>query len=844
MKKNILFIVLLLSILNIFAYTTIFEWRYLKDGRFTIYYPQGQYLYAKYAMNTLKEYAQVIDQTTGNKREQHVNIVLEDTGEYHNGLANPLENKLKLFLNTPPTSGSFTSQEWLNMLVIHEYTHHSHLTHAKLEPLLLSRIFGNVFSPNLYSPMWIVEGITVRNESYFSPYMGRLNNGYYTEIINAQLRDDKFQNHIKANYYLDDFPTGNYYIYGGAFVKWLADVYGEDKLTKFFDKYGSNLANIIFGSLVPKYTLDRTANKVFDKSFPELFEQWKNYLELSANFDKDMISQNIDHQWDNTILVSNLTSDDQNRLFFFETKRYFNHYRNQIISHDIGLQKSQIIYKSNSTLTTNMEIHDNTLYFSEEESDFLGNNLEFNGYSGTSVLKKLKLDDNNSTSIILQAPFKDFTVANTKVIYYTIEDINSMTSSLYKFTNNHHSLVKNYPFLLSELVYHDNKIFCTYKYQNSSWDIGVISLSDNSFSEVIKTKSQEKNLSIANNQIIFTSNQGNKSQAYSYDLTTKNIDIISNGFYADMPQVINNNLYYKSISGSGERISYAEISTSPSALNLVDDSRLITIMDDDYEEHNAVGESLAQLMIPYIRQPLGLLTSDGIGYFDISSMWYLDNSGKGVIEANLATKIFSPLYLNYYLTSNDTNNLSANLRLYNSQINWLNYLDLMGQTDFDNNNYLGHQVLFRKFDSTLINKNLFDLEDNGYANKTILSHNFKSVQISGIYEKVEKFDESPNFSENKIYSGKSSYIDYGLVTDFNLVKVRNGFWTPNIAMRDIDLSLGIYQNNYRSDDNVTYFKVSAISDIFVAGLLQFKIESGIYFNENKVRPLIRLGTEF
>ncbi len=845
MKKHFFLIVIALFCINLFSYNNISDWRYIKDKRFTIYYPQGQYLYAKYTLNSLKEYASKIDNITSNERNQKVNIVLEDTGEYHNGLANPIENKLRLFLNSPSTNNNFTSQDWLNMLVIHEYTHHSHLTSTDKTPLLLSKIFGNILSPNLYSPMWMIEGITVRNESYFSPYIGRLNNGYYTEVIQTQLRDDKFQNHITANYYLEDFPLGNYYIYGGAFVKWLSDIYGEEQLTRFYNNYGSNLRNVIWSSLFPKYTLDRSAKKIFNKSFPSLFKQWKSYLEMSANFDKDFHSNFISYDWDNTLLVSNLTSSADKQLFFFETKKFFNHYRMQIVQYNIDEERGEIIYESNSSLTSNMEVKDNLLYFSEAEVDFTGDNIVNNGFSGTSVLKKLNLK-NKKTSILFKKPFKDFAIAPNKTVYYTIEDNNTGTSSLYKFAKNHHSLIRNYPFLISELVYNENnnRILCTFKYPNSSWDIGEISIIDNSFKPLITTLSQEKNLSLVDNKLIFTSNQDNISQAYQYDIINNIIDKISKDFYADNSQIIKNKLYYKSISGSGERISSTDLVTSPPELRLVEDSRLITIIDDDYEENKAVGESMKNLLFPYVRYPFGFFTSDGIGYFDINANWYLNNDGKGIFGLNIATKLFSPFNLNIYVDSKLDNYISSQVDIYRSYINWLERITLIGQTDFDNDYYLGNQICFRKFNTSLINNYMRDLGNSGYTNKTIISHNFKKLELTAFYEKVESFDESPNFSEHKINDSISSYHDYGFVTSFNLYKVRNGFWTPNVAMKDIDINLGIYQNNYKSNSNTTYYKISTISDYFLASALQLTIEMGFYFNHEKVIPMLSFGSEF
>lgn len=844
MKKHIFLIILTLFCINLLSYNSISDWRYIRHGRYTIYYPQGQYLYAKYTLNTLREYADQIDTITSNNRQQKLNIVLEDTGEYHNGLANPVENKLKLFLNSPSTHSTFTAQEWLNTLVIHEYTHHSHLTSANKTPLAFSKVFGNIFSPNLYSPMWMVEGITVRNESYFSPYMGRLNNSYYTEIIKAQLRENKFQNHIKANYYLDDFPLGNYYVYGGAFVKWLSDIYGEDQLTRFYNNYGSNLRNVIWSSLFPKYTLDRSAKKIFNKSFPELFTQWKNYLEMSANFDKEYHSNYLNYDWDNSLLVGNFTSDNDN-LYFFETKNYFNHYRNNIISYNVETETYEKLYESNSSLSSNMELAKQNLYFAEEDLHFTGDNVVNMGYSGLSVLKKMDLE-NKKTSILFKKAFKDFTVGPNSYIYYTLEDNNTGTSSLYRYAKNHHSLIENYPFLLGELIYDNinNKIYCTYKYPNSSWDIGEISVIDKSFTPLITSYSQEKNISIHDNLLVFTSNQANLAQAYQYNLETKTINKISQDHYTDIPQIIGNKLFYKSISGSGERISSQDLVQLASDLALVEDSRLLTILDDEYEENKALGQSMKNLLFPYVRYPFGFFTSDGIGYFDANANWYLDSNGKGILGLNISTSILSPFRINLYLDSELDNYFSSQVDIYRSSISWLQNISLIGQTDFDDDYYLGNHIYMRKFNTSLINKYMRNLDNSGYTNKTIISHNLKKVQITGFYEKVEKFDESPNFSEFKIEDTISSYHDYGLQASFNLYKVRDGFWTPNVAMKDIDVNLGIFRNNYKSKEDITYYKISSQSIFYAASVLQFNIETGFYFNDEKIIPMLSFGTDF
>lgn len=210
------------------------------------------------------------------------------------GYADPLPVKISIFTHNPDIFSTMLSYDsWLRLVVsIHEYTHISQMPNTNGIPSFLTKILGNYFSPNNHVPMWVTEGITVYNESQVSPYEGRLNAGYFDTILASKAVEGKLPSILEANYYHNHFPLGPYYLYGGTFFRYLSTTYGEEKITQFFDEYGSYYWTPFIGDFFPAIGIDKAAEKVYGKNFPQLFKEWKSY-ETEKNKDWELAGKEI-----------------------------------------------------------------------------------------------------------------------------------------------------------------------------------------------------------------------------------------------------------------------------------------------------------------------------------------------------------------------------------------------------------------------------------------------------------------------------------------------------------------------------------------------------------------------
>ena len=130
----------------------------------------------------------------------------------------------------------------------------------------VSAVSDNIFSPNVWVPGWVLEGITVYSESRLFNYQGRLNDGKYDAYIGARVAENRFPSILDATFNPHEFNLEGIYTYGGVFFNYLAQTYGEEKLTEFFTVHGSSWAS-----------LDKNTQTVFGKTFPQLWADWQAY---------------------------------------------------------------------------------------------------------------------------------------------------------------------------------------------------------------------------------------------------------------------------------------------------------------------------------------------------------------------------------------------------------------------------------------------------------------------------------------------------------------------------------------------------------------------------------------
>ncbi len=849
MKKSLLLFTILLTCLVLQGYTGPLSWNYINNGRFYVYYPDKFYPYAKYALNNLVTYSDSIDTITGNSRKQDVIVTIEDAGEYYNGSDNPIANRLLFYNNTPRSNDDFIAQDWIKTLAIHEYTHQSHLTNAQNTPLILSKYMGNIFSPNVYSPMWIIEGITVRNESHFNEYQGRLNHGYYSEIVRAKARENKLPTPISANYYLDDYPWGNFYVYGGSFIKYLSDKYGEEKLTAFFNENGGRTFNILFGVVFPRLTLDRSAKKVFGKSFPSLFKEWRYSIKSSLNSYPTSSNYLKGIDWSNVIKVNNVISDDNGNLYFTLIKKKYSSYQYILVKYDTKNETSKILYESDMGLNANLVFDNNKLYFSESEQRYSGNNLMNSGYEEYSVIKCIDLL-NGEVTRVFSDKFKNFEVLDNNKIFYTKENTNKMTSEIFLYDNGIIVKISSLPCLVSELKAYNDDLLLVYKDLGASWDIGILS-KESDYTEIgplINSPYAERNIQIHQKWIVFSSTKDNQFRSFRYNIETKKLEDISNGLYSDNPTVIANKLYFKNIHAKGERVSTFEINSKALPLSdftIQQENDDLHISDRDYKPRNAMLKSLSELYKPYIRTPFVFMGQDGIGYFnyDLAWDWDADEGWSGSI--GLTTKLLNPLILSFDIDNDDNTSMNISLPLYKSNLNLIKNVNLLVETDFREENYYGAQLYVkrRSFDSQTTY--LYSHIDNGYYTSNESNIHLKNYKLFMRNTILNNYDTTTIlYPENLNEDNNKRYYNLNIGTEFNVWDSYIESWTFNFALKHINLEFGYNYLNIEEEDSYSYLNAGFNTRMFMFNQLSFKTHYGLYINKADIEPYLKISTAF
>lgn len=212
----------------------------------------------------------------GNTPSDRVQILVTDDTDFSNGSATPLPyNTIRAYARPP---GAFSElgdyDDWARALMLHEMVHIVHTDTIRGIPAAANWIFGKFWPPNLLMPRWFVEGLAVFVES-------RLTTGgrVHSSLFNMYLRTAALEGRLWDLDVLSSggraFPGGNgAYLYGGHFLDWLAQRYGDHIYA------GMNRRN--GGAAVP-YALDWMAEPFTDgKSWAVLYDEWRTDITRKA----------------------------------------------------------------------------------------------------------------------------------------------------------------------------------------------------------------------------------------------------------------------------------------------------------------------------------------------------------------------------------------------------------------------------------------------------------------------------------------------------------------------------------------------------------------------------------
>jgi Tol biopolymer transport system component len=250
-----------------------FTWTTLDTPHFSIHYHQGEEEIAKRAAVIAEDAHDRLVPRIKWDPKGRTHIVLVDAMDESNGYTTPMPyNHITLFLTQPlgsPGFGTMAYDEWLRLLITHEYVHILHLDMVHGVPDVLQYIFGRLYFPNLFEPIWMIEGLAVYEETEQSSG-GRGRSPGSEMIIRMAVLEDKFPRLGQAAVFPDFWPAGEVpYLFGEGFTRFIADTYGRDTLADISVKYSR--------SGIP-WLVDLNGKWTLGRFYSDLWEEWQRDL--------------------------------------------------------------------------------------------------------------------------------------------------------------------------------------------------------------------------------------------------------------------------------------------------------------------------------------------------------------------------------------------------------------------------------------------------------------------------------------------------------------------------------------------------------------------------------------
>ncbi len=274
--KTLLLVSILINKIPLFSATMFdpgLEWRSIKTKHFWIHYHQGLEEIAKrFSLLAERVHGRLVADT---KWEPYwrTDVILVDNMDLANGFATPVPfSRVQIYLCRPELDSVLNNfYDWLELVFVHEYTHILNIDTIHGLPAVSRYTCGRICFPNLFLPIWIIEGNAVYNESRNSIY-GRNNSTYTDMVMRIELLSNNFKTIYESSHYPRSWPVGHVpYLYGGLFVEFLEKKYGRNSFAEIFIENSDNI--------IP-FLVNKNARDVYGDSFIPLWEEWKEFIKI------------------------------------------------------------------------------------------------------------------------------------------------------------------------------------------------------------------------------------------------------------------------------------------------------------------------------------------------------------------------------------------------------------------------------------------------------------------------------------------------------------------------------------------------------------------------------------
>jgi hypothetical protein len=254
-----------------------YKLRTLETEHFYIHYYAGEEEVAdRVAMNGERAYRD-LTALFAHEPALKTHVVIEDRTDSANGFANAVPfPRITLFAVAPDSMSVLGSyDDWLDILVTHEFVHVVHIDTVHGLPRVLNAllgfgVLGKSNAPNIIQPRWIIEGVATMHESDLGS-QGRHRSAIFDMFLRMAVLEKRFQAVDQVSGAARVYPFGSTaYLYGLHMMHWIGTNYGQDKLAEMSHIYG--------GRLMP-FGINRAVEDVIGVDFEQLWSEFSEDLD-------------------------------------------------------------------------------------------------------------------------------------------------------------------------------------------------------------------------------------------------------------------------------------------------------------------------------------------------------------------------------------------------------------------------------------------------------------------------------------------------------------------------------------------------------------------------------------
>ncbi|MFH1421860.1 MAG: BamA/TamA family outer membrane protein [Planctomycetota bacterium] len=283
------------------------SWYTLESAHFIVHFAEGSKELASHVADIAEDVHSKLTENIRWTPKECTHIVIIDWSDLANGWATPLpRNAIGVYPIGPgiPEFELTFTDDWIRMLITHEYTHILTIDMVDGLSKALRTIFGKSLAttPNIFMPNWILEGYAIYNEIKYTRG-GRIRGPYYDMVLRAAVLEDRFNTLSQAQAGVDRWPLSTDYIYGGMFFKYLSERFGEKKLFEIFRRHsnltppsvfwlpGDEALFIYIGWLIFD-PVGENGKWIFATAYETLWQQWHDSLKVKYENQRAEIEKN------------------------------------------------------------------------------------------------------------------------------------------------------------------------------------------------------------------------------------------------------------------------------------------------------------------------------------------------------------------------------------------------------------------------------------------------------------------------------------------------------------------------------------------------------------------------